>query len=80
MMLLAQAVMKLLPGKNVLIVTHGECVRQAVVMMQPQSEVFEVKHTGYVVLKHQKSSDGDHEAAWKLTSGAGETGVMWFDD
>jgi hypothetical protein len=68
-------------------------------MGEPSSEVFEVKHTGYVVLKyapHQQqqqqlspgttgvvlgrnnSSSGRH--VWRLTSGCGETGVLWIED
>lgn len=84
-------------GHTVLVVTHGECVRQAVLMGEPSSEVFEVKHTGYVVLKHaphqqqqlspsttgvvlgrNTSSSGRH--VWRLTSGCGETGVLWIED
>lgn len=61
-----------------------QCVRQAVLMGEPSSEVFEVRHTGYVVLKHaphqqqQQNSRGRH--VWRLTSGCGETGVLWIED
>ena len=40
-----------LRGETVLVVTHGEALRQAVAMMRPGAEVFEVRHTGFVVLE-----------------------------
>lgn len=66
----------------------------AVLMAEPQSEVFEVKHTGFVVLQHQAARsavvrrEGQHAgsqqqrvgAVWKLTSSPGETGVLWLED
>ncbi len=52
------------------------------VMMQPQSEVFEVQHTGYVVLQPRvpAAAEGGLPGTWLLASEPGETGVMWFDD
>lgn len=64
----------------------------AVLMAEPDSEVFEVKHTGFVVLQQQAGtaaagaetavSKQQHAAAlsWRLTSAPGETGVMWLED
>lgn len=69
-----------------------QCVRMAVLMAEPNSEVFEVKHTGFVVLQPQQSTSkhpahstavaGHHQAAvnWRLTSMPGETGVLWLED
>eukprot|EP00878_Enallax_costatus_P010290 GHUV01010740.1.p1 GENE.GHUV01010740.1~~GHUV01010740.1.p1 ORF type:complete len:141 (+),score=34.19 GHUV01010740.1:894-1316(+) len=78
-------------GSTVLLVTHGECVRMAVLMAEPNSEVFEVKHTGFVVLQRQQAAAKppahaatrqQHPAAvtWQLTSIPGETGVLWLED
>ncbi|KAF6254389.1 histidine phosphatase superfamily [Scenedesmus sp. NREL 46B-D3] len=81
-------------GKTVLVVTHGECVRVAVLLGEPHSEVFEVKHTGFVVLQqHVTAADAATVAApgakgssqhkrlgWKLVSEPGEAGVFWLDD
>lgn len=62
-----------------------QCVRQAVLMAEPSSEVFEVRHTGYVVLKHappqqQQQQQLSRKGSWQLTSGCGETGVLWLED
>jgi hypothetical protein len=77
-----------------------QCVRQAVLMAEPSSEVFEVRHTGYVVLKHTPmqqhqqqqqphmspgrmlghSSSHAGTGTWRLTSGCGDTGVLWIED
>jgi hypothetical protein len=62
----------------------SQCVRQAVLMAEPSSEVFEVRHTGYVVLKHahqqQQQQQLSRKGSWQLTSGCGETGVLWLED
>jgi hypothetical protein len=60
-------------------------VRAAVQVAQPSSEVFEVSHTGYVVLQHQQhprggSRRGRRGGSWRLLSQPGETGVLWFDE
>eukprot|EP00879_Flechtneria_rotunda_P015311 GHRR01016005.1.p1 GENE.GHRR01016005.1~~GHRR01016005.1.p1 ORF type:complete len:322 (+),score=98.43 GHRR01016005.1:3358-4323(+) len=71
-------------GKTVLLVTHGECVRQAVAMAEPLSEVFEVIHTGYVILQHTRQQasgpGGKPVSKWQITSQPGETGVLWLED
>ncbi|KAF8065954.1 Slc25a24 [Scenedesmus sp. PABB004] len=70
-------------GQTVLVVTHGECVRAAVLLAEPQSEVFEVKHTGFVVLQRQPAdggaaADADAGSGWRLASASGETGGAWL--
>lgn len=71
------------PGKNLLVVTHGECVRAVVNMVEPRAEVFEVRHVGYVLLRYA-GPDDDSEAGgkgWSLASSqAGENGVFWITD
>jgi hypothetical protein len=68
----------------------------AVLLGEPHSEVFEVKHTGFVVLQqHVTAADAAAMAApgarnssssrprllpWKLVSEPGEAGVFWLDD
>jgi broad specificity phosphatase PhoE len=47
-----------LRGETVLVVTHGEALRQAVAMMRPGAEVFEVRHTGFVVLEGEDGGGG----------------------
>jgi hypothetical protein len=42
-------------------------------MLQPRSEVFEVKHTAYIVL--QKCDDN-----WQLATEPGTTGVLWLEE
>jgi len=69
-----QNIMDAYPGRTVLVVTHGECVREAVTMMQPGSEVFEVKHAAYVMMQKDPGS------AWELKTEPGQTGVLWIED
>jgi hypothetical protein len=70
-----------------------QCVRVAVLLGEPHSEVFEVKHTGFVVLQqHVTAADTAAATArgakgskskrlpWKLISEPGEAGVFWLDD
>jgi len=58
-------------------------------MAEPSSEVFEVQHTGFVVLRHthyqqqqhqQQQQLGGSRGSWRLTSACGETGVLWLED
>lgn len=59
-------------------------------MAEPSSEVFEVRHTGYVVLRYapcvqspqqqQQQQGAPASGRWRLTSGCGETGVLWIED
>jgi broad specificity phosphatase PhoE len=65
-------------GKSILLVTHGEALRKAVEMFAPGSEVYEVQHTGYVVLQCKAAGSSDL-ADWKLVTVPGETGVQWFE-
>jgi hypothetical protein len=65
-----------------------------VLLGEPHSEVFEVKHTGFVVLQqHVTAADAAAAAAggakgsskpkrllWKLVTEPGEAGVFWLDD
>jgi hypothetical protein len=71
-----------------------QCVRVAVLLGEPHSEVFEVKHTGFVVLQQHvaaadtaaataraaKGSSKPERLPWKLISEPGEGGVFWLDD
>jgi hypothetical protein len=67
----------------------------AVLLGEPHSEVFEVKHTGFVVLQQHvtaadaaaaatargvKGSSKSKRLPWKLVSEPGEAGVFWLDD
>jgi broad specificity phosphatase PhoE len=65
-------------GKSILLVTHGEALRKAVEMFAAGSEVYEVQHTGYVVLQCKAPGSSDL-ADWKLVTVPGETGVQWFE-
>ncbi|KAI8465994.1 MAG: histidine phosphatase superfamily [Monoraphidium minutum] len=69
------------PGRRLLVVSHGECVRAIVNMIEPNSEVFEVRHVGYVVLQYESPDGGARggDRGWRLAlSDAGETGVFWL--
>ncbi|KIZ06034.1 hypothetical protein MNEG_1928 [Monoraphidium neglectum] len=69
------------PGKNLLVVSHGECVRAVVNMMEPKCEIFEVRHVGYAVLQYNDPATAaeDGHRGWKLASSeGGETGVFWL--
>jgi hypothetical protein len=68
----------------------------AVLLGEPHSEVFEVKHTGFVVLQQHvtaadaaaavaapsanSSSSRPKRLPWKLVSEPGKNGVFWLDD
>jgi hypothetical protein len=43
-------------------------------MMQPGSEVFEVKHAAYVTIQKAPSCQ------WELKTEPGESGVLWIED
>lgn len=77
-----QEIGKSYAGKTVLVVTHGECVRMAVVLGEPHSEVFEVKHTGFVVLQQHVTAADTAAAAVpapgaKSSSGSRAKHVPW---
>lgn len=70
-------IQKSLEGKNVLIVTHGECLRAGVNLYYPKYIVYSVKHTGFIRAERRKDSSGKW-GDWQLTTEPGETGVHWY--
>lgn len=64
-------------GRNVVIVTHGECLRSGVNLYYPKFIVYSVKHTGFIRVERHRDSTGKW-GEWGLTSESGETGVMWY--
>lgn len=72
-----------------------QCVRMAVLLGEPYGEVFEVKHTGFVVLQQHVTTaaaaaggrsgpispaGSRKKEPWKLVSEPGETGVLWLEE
>jgi hypothetical protein len=67
-------------GMHARVLLLPQAVRQAVHIAEPRTEVFEVKHTGYVVLQRAPLAGSAARAGWEMRTQAGETGVMWFND
>lgn len=76
-------------GYNLLVVTHGECIRVAVNSVLPNATVYESRHTGFVLKVRNRRrgsrnlmagnvSEGTLWGNWRLITKSGATGVSWL--
>lgn len=78
------------PGRNILIVTHGEALRTSINKVLPDVTVYETLHVGFTVSTRQRirqaklnsislrQLDNSVKSAWEVVSDSGACGVNWL--